>query len=96
MAPVLEQSYQTVQSDFQQLSVHKKQTETVQEKTNSVFLVWVPQVSQSSERRSGLPFNLAAVNPALNGFRSWHSLNCLFKVRICKQRSQFPVQLQLK
>lgn len=86
VALILWQSYQTVQGDFWQLSMFRGQTETVQKSTNSVFPIWVPQVNQSLERRSGLQFNLARVNPVLNGFRSWHSLNCLFKVGICKQR----------
>lgn len=48
------------------------------------------QVSRDPESKNGRPFNLAPANPALKGFRSWHSLNCLFKVGICEQRVSCP------
>lgn len=53
------------------------------------------QVIRDSESRNGWPFNLAPANPALKGFRSWHSLNCLFKVGICEQCVSCPAAAQV-
>lgn len=53
------------------------------------------QVSRDPESKNGRQFNLAPANPALKGFRSWHSLNCLFKVGICEQRVSCPAAAQV-